>query len=300
MEICGSKILDGSGSQCPIQIYVDPDEKEKRHLIDECRIDEHTLNSALDPNEPARLEFEPDHAALIIKRPKRYSPTDNFLFNISSVGIFAFKDKLFIVLTEDIPLFEGRQFVKVTSLQDIILRLIYRSIFHFEEHLKVINMCSDDLEKQINRAMENKTLLNLFTLEKSLVYYLNAISSNGRIIEKMKINASKFEFTPENLELLDDIAIENSQCHEQAKIYSEVLSGLMDARVSVVSNNLNVLMKALTIIMICLMVPTLWVSIFSMNLPIPHQHHPLMFWFVTAGALILTLAFVLLQRWKKW
>ncbi len=300
MEICGNKILDGSGDQCPIQIFIDPDDKEKRHLIDDCKIDEHTLYSALDPNEPARLEFEPDHTALIIKRPKRYSPTDNFLFNISSIGIFSFKEKMIIVLTDEIPLFEGRQFSKVGSMQDIILRLIYRSIFHFEEHLKVINMCSNDLEQQINRAMENKTLLNLFTLEKSLVYYLNAISSNGRIIEKLKTNASKFEFTPENFEMLDDIAIENSQCYEQAKIYSEVLSGLMDARVSVVSNNLNVLMKALNIIMICLMVPTLWVSIFSMNLPIPHQQHPLMFWFVTGGAFILTMTFVLLWKLKKW
>jgi magnesium transporter len=201
---------------------------------------------------------------------------------------------------EDVPLFEGRQFLKVNTPQDVVLRLIFRSIFHFEEHLKVINMCSDDLEREINKAMENKTLLNLFTLEKSLVYYLNAISSNGRIIEKMKINAAKVQLTQENLELLDDIAIENSQCYEQAKIYSEVLSGLMDARVSVVSNNLNILMKALNIIMIALMVPTLWVSIFSMNLPIPFQDQFKMFWFVAIMALVFSIGIVFLWKLKKW
>jgi magnesium transporter len=300
MQITGNRICDGSDEQCPIHIFINPDENEKRILIEERRIDEHTINSALDPNEPARIELESDHIALIIKRPKRYSPTDNFLFNVSSVGIFLFRDHLLILQTEDAPLFEGRQFLRVGSLVDVMLKLIYRSIFHFEEHLKVINMCSEDLEKSISTAMENKTLLNLFTLEKSLVYYLNAIGSNGRIIEKIRLNSAKAELTPENLALLDDIAIENSQCYEQAKIYSEVLSGLMDARVSVVSNNLNILMKALNIIMIALMVPTLWVSIFSMNLPIPYQDSNVMFLFVSVTAILLAIIIVFLWKLRKW
>jgi len=299
MQITENRITDGSDAQCPIHLFIIPDEKEKKHLMEERKIDEHTLNSALDPNEPARIEFSVDHTALIFKRPRRYSPTDNFLFGISSVGLFLFKDNLTIVLAEEIPLFEGRQFLRVGSLQDILLRVVYRSIFHFEEHLKVINMCSDDLEKEINTAMENKTLLNLFTLEKSLVYYLNAIGSNGRIIEKLRLNPTKMGLSPEHLELLDDIAIENSQCYEQAKIYSEVLSGLMDARVSVVSNNLNVLMKTLNIIMISLMVPTLWVSIFSMNLVIPFANNTRMFWFVVSTAACLPIIIMLIRKFKK-
>lgn len=298
-QIQGSRIEEGNQELSQIQIISNPDEKERKLLLEERKIDEHTLNSALDPNEPARVEFESDHTALIIKRPKRYSPTDNFLFNVASTGIFMFPDRLILLLNEDIPLFDGRQFAKVDSLQDVVLKLIYRSIFHFEEHLKVINMCSDDLEKDISTAMENKTLLNLFTLEKSLVYYLNAIGSNGRIIEKLRMNSVKLGFTPENMELLDDIAIENSQCYEQAKIYSEVLSGLMDARVSIVSNNLNVLIKALNIIMICLMAPSLWVGIFSMNLIIPYSDNPKMFWFVIASAACLPIMVMLIRKFKK-
>jgi magnesium transporter len=300
MRICESKVVEDGGGQCQISIFINPDEAERRTLIDSFRLDEHTLNSSLDPNELARMEFEPEHIAVITKRPKRYSAADNFLFHISSIGLFMFPDHLVIVLNEDIPLFEGKPFSRVNSVQELALKIIYRSIFHFEEHLRIINMCSDELEKEINRAMENKTLLNLFTLEKSLVYYLNAISSNGRVIEKFRANAGRIGLTGENLELLDDLAIENAQCHEQAQIYSEVLSGLMDARVSIVSNNLNVLMKTLNIIMIGLMVPTLFVSIFSMNLNIPMMHHPLAFWFVLGGSAALTSTVILISKLKKW
>jgi len=280
-----------------VLVYVNPDETERRHLVQDLKVDEHTLASALDPDELARMEFEPEHAAIIMKRPKNYSAADNFLFKVASLGILMFRDRLALVVNEDTPLFEGRQFQKMNSIQDVVLRLMYRSIYHFLEHLKVINMCSDQLETEVNTAMENRHLLNLFTLEKSLVYYLNAISSNGRVIERMRSNAARLGFGAENIEFLDDIAIENSQCFEQAQIYSQVLSGLMDARVSVVSNNLNVLIKRLNIIMIALMVPTLWVSLFSMNLAIPLASHPQTFWFVlVSAALVAGASALLLQR----
>jgi len=299
MRICGNKVVEATERTCQISIYINPDESERKHLTEQLRIDEHTLNSALDPNELARMEFEPNHVAIITKRPKRYSATDNFLFQISSIGMFLFRNHLILLLNEDIPLFEGKPFTRVNSVLELALKIIYRSIFHFEEHLKVINMCSEDLEKEINKAMENKTLLNLFTLEKSLVYYLNAIGSNGRVIERIRVNSGRLGLTTENMGLLDDIAIENSQCLEQAQIYSAVLSGLMDARVSVVSNNLNVLMKSLNFIMISLMVPTLWVSIFSMNLIIPFADHPKMFWLVVSTAATLPLAVLLIRKIKK-
>ena len=128
------------------------------------------------------------------------------------------------------------------------------------EHLKIINQIADDVEQKINKAMENKYLINLFTLQKSLVYYQNAVNSNGALIEKLRHNAAKFGFTQEEMELLDDIIIENNQCYRQAEVYSNILASLMDARASIVSNNLNVLMKTLNIITIAIMVPTFVVS----------------------------------------
>lgn len=299
-QIQDGKLKPCDSGQGNVLVYVNPDETERKHLIHELKADEHTLTSALDPDELARVEFEPEHAAIIAKRPKNYSAADNFLFKVASLGMLVFKDRLVLIINEDVVLFEGRQLQKVNSIQELVLRLIYRSIYHFLEHLKVINLCSEQLEKEVNTAMENRHLLNLFTLEKSLVYYLNAISSNGRVIERLKVNAPRFGFSAENLELLDDIAIENSQCYEQAQIYSQVLSGLMDARVSVVSNNLNVLIKRLNIIMIALMLPTLWIGFFSMNLPIPFQDQIATFWLVVVVAAACAVGVsVILQR-RQW
>jgi magnesium transporter len=284
----------------PVEVYCAPDDSERRHLIDQYQIDEHTLASALDPDEPARLEFEPDHLAMIVKRPKNYSAKDQFLFKIASFGIFLYSDRMVVVVSEEVPLFEGKCFRGANSLRDLALRIIYRSINHFTEHLKIINMVSDSLEGKINASMENKYLLNLFTLEKSLVYYLNAINANGIMAERLKLNAAKAGLSQEEAEYLDDIIIENNQCYRQAEIYSNILASLMDARVSIVSNNLNVLMKTLNIITIGIMVPTFVVSAFSMNVRIPLSGHNNAFWIIMSLAMVSVIGFYLFWKFKKW
>ena len=236
----------------PIQVFTNPDTDEKQFLLQHFKIDEHTLHSALDPDEISRLEFEEDHAVLIFKRPRNYSSDEEFLFKVHSVGIFFFNSCLIIVSSEEIQ-FDGKHFHKIADITDLILKLLYRSIYHFLEHLKVINMISGEIELKVNSSMENRFLLNMFTLEKSLVYYLNSINSNSMVIGKLRNNTSRLGFTTEHLELLDDIQIENDQCYKQAEIYSNILSGMMDARASIVSNNLNMLIKRLTVISVVFM-----------------------------------------------
>lgn len=302
-QLADNKIVETeAGAAGEILVYINPDDAEKRFLLDSYKLDEHTLSSALDPDELSRLEFEPDHVAMIFKRPKNYSSKDHFLFKVSSVGLFLFKDRLIVVLADDIQLFTGRLFSKATGLSDLALRLIYRTIYHFLEHLKVINMITDALEQKISTSMENKYLLNLFTLEKSLVYYLSAINSNSMLIDKIKNNAMKFGLTPESLELLDDIIVENNQCGRQAEIYSNILASLMDARASVVSNNLNVLMKTLNIITISIMVPTFVVSAFSMNVTLPFpwgNGHPITFWIIMMLALLSVIVFIMIWKYRS-
>jgi len=298
LQIDKGKLIESEDNIASVFIYVTPDENEKKYLVEQLKIDEHTLASSLDPDELSRLEFEPEHVAMIFKRPKHYRQEEDFLFKVVSTGIFFFKDRLVIVLAEDAPLFDGKASLKIQSIQDVLLKLIYRAISHFVEHLRGINMVSNELEQKINTSMENKHLLNLFTLEKSLVYYLNAINSNGVVIEKLKNNAAKIGFSQENTEYLDDILIENNQCRGQTEIYSQVLASLMDARASIVSNNLNIRIKALTLITIAIMLPTLVVSIFSMNVRIPLAEHMHAFWIITLmAAMSATLVGVL--WWKK-
>jgi magnesium transporter len=300
LYIRDGRLTETGEGDAPVWVYTAPDEAERRYLIDQIKLDEHTLNSALDPDELSRLEFEPEHAAVIFKRPKRYTAEDNFLFRVLSTGVFLFKDRVIIVRADDAALFEGRPFMKIQSVQDVFLKLVYRAITHFVEHLRGINLISNELEMQINIAMENKYLLNLFTLEKSLVYYLNAINSNGVLIERLRNAASKLGFSPENIEFLDDIWIENNQCRGQTEIYSQVLSGLMDARASIISNNLNVRIKTLTIITIGIMLPTLIVSIFSMNVRIPLGTHEHAFWIIAVLAAGSAAAVAVLWRKFHW
>ena len=299
LQIVEGKLVECESAEAPVQVYIAPQGAERQYLLETLKIDEHTLASALDPDELSRLEFEPEHAAIILKRPKNYSSEDQYLFRVLPAGLFLFKNRLVIVVPDDAPLFDGKLFGKVQTPGDLLLRLIYRMIFHFEAHLKIINAISTELEGAINTSMQNESLLNLFTLEKSLVYYVNAIHSNGTVMEKIRTNAARLGLGPESVEMLDDIVIENSQCLKQADIYSNILASLMDARASIVSNNLNILIKKLNIITIIIMAPTLVVSIFSMNVVFPLRDHPNAFWLILAMAVGSSFLIWLFWRYKK-
>ena len=285
-RIMEGKLCESAAGECNILLYLNPDEAERKALINDHKIDEHTLNSALDPDELSRLEFEPEHAAMIVNRPRNYSSSEQFLFTVSSMGIFLFKEKMVIVAQEELMPLETHHVQRVTSLPDLMLKILYRTTLHYLEHLKVMNMIADALEDKIQRSMENRHLINLFTLEKSLVYYMNSIHSNGVAIERLKASGAKIGFSPENLEYLDDLIIENSQCFRQAEIYSNIFASLMDARVSVVNNNISVLMKTLNIITISIMGPTFVVSVFSMNVGIPLADRIWAFWAILGTAVV--------------
>ncbi len=286
--ISGGRIAEQQNGDGNLLVYCNPDDGEKRVLVEQMLIDAHNLQSSMDPDEIARLELEPDHVAMIFKRPKNYSAEDELVFKVSSMGLFWSPQRLIVVVPEDYSVFDGRPFQKIASVQDVVLRLLQQTILHYLSHLRTINMISDSLEHKVNRAMENRYLLNLFALEKGLVYYQNALHSNQAVIEKLKAFAARIGITGDNLELLDDLIIENQQCYKQAEISSNIFASLMDARASIVNNNLNVLIKMLNIVTIAIMVPTFVVSAFSMNVKIPLSERPAAFWIImglAAGSL---------------
>lgn len=248
-----------------VWVVITPNDDEKKWLVGNFRLDEHNFSSAFDPEEPARMESDGDHLALIFKRPKNYSSKDHFMFKVSSMGLFLFKDKLILALSEDINMFSGKYFKHVEGIREVFLKLIYNSIFHFMEHLKVINMIAEEIETKITHSMENRYLINMFTLEKSLVYYLNAINGNSTAIDRLKHNAEKLGFSPRSVEFIDDITIENQQCYRQAAIYSNIFASLVGARASIVSNNLNILMKNLNAIVIAVAVPSFFAGVGGMS-----------------------------------
>jgi magnesium transporter len=299
-QIQEGRVVAASDDSAPIWVCYSPDETERKYLVEHFKVDEHTLNSALDPDEVSRLEFEPEHLAIVFKRPKTYRAEDNLVFKVLSTGLFLFKDRLIVVMSDDIPLFEGKPLSPNAGPADVMLRLLSSTIAHFLGHLKTITMISDEVEQKINRSMENRHLYSLFTLEKSLVYYLNALNANAVVVDKLRNNAARAGFTPEHGEFLEDLSIETQQCYRQAEIYSNILSSLMDARASIVNNNLNQLIKTLTIITLGIMLPTLVVSIFSMNVSIPLSGHPYGFWIILGMAAASMAGMFFVGRWRKW
>ncbi len=298
--ISNKKLLETDAAQAQVYVYTNPTVEEQRFLVDSYQIDEHTLASALDPDELPRLEFEPEHIVTIYKRPKNYSGKDQLEFKVASVGMFLFEDKLIVVLAEDIPLFVGKRFLAVSTIKEIFLKLVYNSISHYVEHLRIIHMISEEIEDKMTEAMDNTYLFNLFSLEKSLVYYAEAITSNGFVFEKMRNLSARIGFEEKDEEMLDDIIVENMQCKTQADIYSNILAQLLGARASIVSNNLNLLIKKLNVITIWMMVPTLVVSAYGMNVALPMSQHPHAFWMLMGICLILIWLVMIFWRHKNW
>jgi magnesium transporter len=244
----------GEGQKGIIEVYSNPTEEEKVHLIEDCGIDAHTLASALDEDEISRIEYEPQHIAVIMKRPRDVQSGRRTSFRVSSVGVFLFKDKLIALQSEPMPLFEhGRMPLRGNSIQGVLLRLLHHATHHFLEHLRIIRNISDEIESKIEFAVTNKSLVNMFSLLKSLTYYESATSANQFLLLRLRNDAARIGFNDEEIEFLEDITVENKQCDNLAGIYAGILTGMSDARVSVVSNNLAVIMKYLAIINVVFM-----------------------------------------------
>ncbi|HOX33198.1 MAG TPA: magnesium transporter CorA family protein, partial [Spirochaetales bacterium] len=222
-----------------VLVFTAPTEGERARLAGELGVDEHDLRSALDPDELGRLEVSGSMATLILKVPRNFTSEDQLLFTVTSMGLFVSARRLVVVTTDELDIFDDRNIKRVANVRDALLKILYGVIAHFLGHLKVINMLSESLEKRINASMGNRYLLDMFTLEKSLVYFVNGISSNQMVLEKMLAQAARLKLSKAQAQTLEDIVIENQQCSKQAEIYSNILTGLMDARGSVVNNNLS-------------------------------------------------------------
>lgn len=248
-----------------ILVYALPDDRERNELIDTLQIDQHALESALDPDEISRVEFTVDYLYIIWKRPNTASFKQLLKFEVSSMGIFLRQGKLTLILGEGTIPFDAKEFQGATSLHGIILKFFLHTIHHFLGHLKVIKQLNGELQSKLNLSLENQYLLQMFTLGESLIYYLNALEANAAVLTKLRSNRDKISFSREELEMLDDIAIEHQQCCRQAQIYSSVLSGLMDARGSIINNNMNILLRNLTLINVVFLPLNLIASIGGMS-----------------------------------
>lgn len=260
----GHLIADGAESP-DVVVYAMPDADEKRELIEALEHDAHDLESALDPDEVSRLDMTPGELSIIWKRPNNVSFKEHLKFEVSSVGLFLKNNHLTVILGDPSPAFIGKEFQRVRSINDLLLRFFQYTVHHYLGHLKGIKMLTSELQDKLQHSMENHYLIQMFVLSESLVYYLNAIEANTAVLLKLRACASKIGFTEEDIEKLDDIIIDHQQCDRQIQIYSSVMSGLMDARAAVINNNMNVLLKNLTLINVVFMPLNLLAGILGMS-----------------------------------
>jgi magnesium transporter len=146
--------------------------------------------------------------------------------------------------------------------------------------------------------MKNKELIELLALEKSLVFFSTSLKSNQSTLEKM-LKLKMIKKYPEDEDLLEDVIIENSQAIEMASIYSNILSGTMDAFASIINNNLNMVMKILTSLTIVMSVPMIIAAFFGMNVPVPWGHFNLGFVSILGVAFIVSIAVLVILKRKN-
>ena len=145
-----------------------------------------------------------------------------------------------------------------------VFQILYRNAASYLRYLRIIDRKSDQIEEKLHISQKNSELIELLELEKSLVYFTTSLRSNEVVLEKL-LRTERVKKYPEDEDLLEDVIIENKQAIEMANIYSGILSGMMDAFASVISNNLNIVMKFLATVTIVLSIPTMIASFFGMN-----------------------------------
>ena len=279
-----------------------PTKEETKFLLKELQIPEDFYSDIEDIDERPRIEIENDWTLIILRIPFR-SNDAKLPFNTAPLGLM-FKDDIFVSLCfhesdilPDFISYTKRKRITINNHFDLVLKLLLSSSVWFLKHLKQINQRIKLAEDNLEESIKNEELQALLQIEKCLVFFMTSLKGNDVLFRRLKnLKIHKDTFDPE---LLEDVEIELRQAEETTNIYSNILTGMMDAYASVISNNLNVIMKRLTSISIILMIPTLIASLYGMNVPNNLQENPFGFWVVLLISLMVSVFGVFLFKKKN-
>ncbi|NBK22797.1 MAG: magnesium transporter CorA family protein, partial [Spirochaetia bacterium] len=244
------------------------------------------LADIMDQDEQARIEREDDYIAIIVRLPALADDSKGINQYAVPLGIVLYKDTVITICQSDSIVLEDfsknrfRQY-PVATKEGFVISILGRATMVYIRLLKYINRQKSLVEEQLQKSIMNYELIQLLQIQKSLVYFSTSLSTNEVLMEKLlKISYFKLS-TEEERDFLEDTITDNKQAIEMANVYTTILTGTMDAFASVIGNNMNFIMKRLTIISIALMFPTLIVSFYGMNIELPYMHNP----FAWVGAL---------------
>lgn len=293
---------------CWINLYGPFAAGETQQLSEKLSIDIDFITDSLDIDERARYETVDGVDLIVLKTPvenKNLSDSEALFITIP-IGIIrtdehiitvsAYKNRVIDFFTETPP-----RTLNLNDVDAFILSLFDKNVATYQEYLKQINYKRYAYEKALYNSSQNADLTGLLNLQKSLIYFVTNLRTNELL--KMKIKRTNFLKIKdeENKDWLDDIIIENSQALEMSEMYSNILNGTMDTFASIISNNLNVVMKRLTSVTIVLMVPTLIASFYGMNVEhLPFAHHPYSFVIVFGFSILLASVMTWFFVKKKW
>lgn len=263
-----------------------PDDQNKAFMRESLCVPESFLDYVQDIDERPRFEHEDGWLLTIVRIPLR-DKNDPLSFATVPLGIMT-KDDIIITVcmdqTEMIPDFINhcnKRHIDIDNQPDFVLRIIYSSTFWFLRYLKIINDTETDFTRQLEKSVRNEMLLNMMRLQKSLVYFNTSLQGNSMLVERLnKVYADDCD-----ADLLEDVEIELRQACNTVAIYTEILSNSMDTFASVISNNVNDIMKKMTSISIILMIPTLVASFYGMNVAVWHGTSAGAFWVIVLASM---------------
>lgn len=282
-----------------------PTEQELAQVCGTLHIEPDLVRAALDEEERSRIDFEDGHMLVLVDTPTvEMQQGRGFVYSTLPFGIILTEENIVTVCLRENAL--ARAFsespVKNFSTKKknrMTLQLLYRNATLFLFYLREVDKASNRVENELHLSMKNKELIQMLGLEKSLVYFSTSLKGNEIVLEKL-LRMDFVKNYPDDTELLEDVIIENKQAIEMSAIYRDILSGTMDAFASVISNNLNIVMKVLAAVTIILTIPTIIFGLWGMNVPVPFAQTPYGFWAVIGIAVLCTAVSAGMMVRKKW
>ena len=250
-----------------------PTETEISDIEEDLKIDRDYICAALDEEEPSRIESDDGVTLIVVDYPiaeQDNDPDRTLLYSTTPMSLIVTeKNVITVTAKQNVVLEELAKGVVKGVRPDLRTRFVFtvllRIAARYLQYLKQIDKLANFVEGKMYRAMKNKGLIQLQGLEKSLVYFSTSLKSNEAVLEKLT-RGRFLKLYEEDQDLLDDVMIEVKQAIEMTSIYSNILSGTMDTFASIISNNLNIIMKRMTTITIILTMPTIVFSFYGMNL----------------------------------
>lgn len=264
---------------CWIQVTC-PTEQDQQELQERFQIPDYFLSDIADTDERARYEYDDGWMLIILRIPYVKEVRSRTPYTTVPLGIIHKRDVTITVcnfetnMMIDFVSYQQKRGEGFTDYVDMIFRLFLSSAVWYLKRLKQINALIEKSKKNLDKEVNNESLIGLSRLQDSLTYFVTSIRGNENLLAKLKF---KLQVDELDADLIEDVNIEMSQARETTSIYSDILESTMDTYSSIINNNMNTVMRTLTSVSIIMMLPTLVSSLFGMNLINGMEDSPLGF-----------------------